>query len=248
METPTAEWVGPFWVPFALDAAKRRLFEQRLLPFWTMDALRSIFVPIVAECNPVSLRMLDWLCTNYAKRRSVVCLRRSGPDTDVEFVDICQRYKNECTEFRRAGFDPFARAHGKQSDDWILRCDIDGRTFKTTVAQLNFLRWAHENEVLRYASDHRAEIAAEMRENQAIRRQKTTTVAAPTEPSTRGARKRKQITMARSPQCRVFSVGEIQHHVYGGRFVGDGDGNGDDHASNETTPDRTKTTPPHSSR
>lgn len=200
-------------MPVALDLEKRRLFEQ-LLPFWTDDRLRTIFVPIVADCSPVSLRMLDWLCTNYAKRRSVVCLRRSGPADDVEFVDICQRYKRECAEYRRAGFDPFARAHGKSSDDWILRCDVGGRTFKTTVAQLNFLRWAHENEVLRYAGDRRAEIAAEMRENQATRRRRPSATATAFAPA---GKKRKQITSAESPSCRAFSLGRVQHHVYGGR-------------------------------
>lgn len=215
------ELLGNFRVPISLENSKFRLFKQKLLPFWTEDRIRSIFLPIVNDCNPVSLRMLDWLCTNFAKRRSVVCVRKYPQNNNVEFVDICQRYKQECAEHRRAGFDPFARAHGKNADDWILLCDIDGQTFRTTVAQLNFLQWAEENEVLRYAKDHRSEIAAEMRENQAERRRnliymskrKSNPIELSIEPQT-ARKKRKQITSHTSPPCRAFPLNNVQQNVY----------------------------------
>lgn len=52
-------------------------------------------------------------------------------------------------------FDPFRR-HGR------IILEHEGKRLETTVAQLSFFRWAIDNEVLKYANEHRDSIKKNM--------------------------------------------------------------------------------------
>ena len=101
------------------------------------------------HADSISLRLIDWLVTNYSKTHCVVY--------DVNGKPFClhQNYKNMLKAYSKRMFDPFRR-HNR------LYIDITGGVFETTVAQLTFFRWAIENKVVRYAEDHKAEIKHDM--------------------------------------------------------------------------------------
>ena len=98
----------------------------------------------------ISLRTLDWLCTNYAKKRNVVY--RVGPRT----VNVYLEYKAALKAFSKKAFDPFQRR------DRIQVLDALGEPMNSTAGQLNFFRFAIRNGVLDYARRHAAEIEADM--------------------------------------------------------------------------------------
>ena len=42
-----------------------------LIPFYTDRVLRDMLVPIITQKDSISLRVLDWLVTNYAKKENI---------------------------------------------------------------------------------------------------------------------------------------------------------------------------------
>lgn len=99
--------------------------------------------------NNVSLRLVDWLITNYSKSKNVVYYVKGVP-----FI-VHQSYKNMLKAYSKRLFDPFRR-HGR------ILLEHEGRVLETTVAQLSFFRWAIENDVLTYANEYREAIKKNM--------------------------------------------------------------------------------------
>lgn len=112
------------------------------------------------DSNKVSLRLVDWLITNYSKSRNIVYYVKNIP------FNIHQSYKNMLKAYSKRLFDPFRR-HGR------VVLEFDGRTLETTVAQLSFFKWAIDNDVLKYAIDHKSDIKDDMDTHTRHRHDKT---------------------------------------------------------------------------
>ena len=114
--------------------------------------------------DTVSLRMLDWVCTNYAKSRALRVRSLAGGSTYV-----FESYLAQLRYYRRRYFDPFrrlprvqsnGRAHGGRECQVIHRSR--SATLPTTLAQLNFMCWAHASGLLQFVRVHRDDIEADM--------------------------------------------------------------------------------------
>lgn len=103
----------------------------------------------------VSLRVLDWLVTNFAKRHRITY------EVDSQPISLFEAYKDELRSFSKRLFDPFCR-----KDRIQFRATPESEPIETTCGQLNFIRWCIENRVLDYARAHLAQIQAHM--NQCI--------------------------------------------------------------------------------
>lgn len=99
--------------------------------------------------NNVSLRLVDWLITNYSKSKNIVYYVKGAP------FNVHQSYKNMLKAYSKRLFDPFRR-HGR------IILEHEGNRLETTVAQLSFFRWAIENDILNYASENRDAIKKNM--------------------------------------------------------------------------------------
>lgn len=108
----------------------------------------------VAYKSGVSLRILDWLVTNYAKSHNIVY-----PVRGRQF-NMHLQYKSSLKAFSKRAFDPFARR------DRVVLHQLHplhpNEPLCTTVAQLNFFRWCFINGVLAYAVEHLADINGDM--------------------------------------------------------------------------------------
>jgi hypothetical protein len=63
-------------VPYeSLSRERRKMFDE-LLAFFNEDLLRNEVIPIILLKSTISLRLLDWLVTNYAKRYPDRCTYR----------------------------------------------------------------------------------------------------------------------------------------------------------------------------
>lgn len=103
--------------------------------------------------NKVSLRLVDWLVTNYSKTHNVVYYVNKMP------FNMHQSYKNMLRAYSKKLFDPFRR-HKRV----YLNTQPNG-VLETTVAQLTFFKWAIENNVLQYAYENRGKIKEDMDKN-----------------------------------------------------------------------------------
>lgn len=139
--------------PFLFDDTTRvqQSILRRIIPFFTPEIVSDLLVPLVNQESKISLRALDWLVTNYAKKNNIVCQTK-----DNQIFNIHHGYKVALSHFRRRNFDPFRRRAR-------LRVQLNGEVVcDSTVGQCNFLHWSHTNGVLKYAMDNVTQIEADM--------------------------------------------------------------------------------------
>jgi len=138
-----------------LDTRKRKIPCRREVLILSLQRYYSSrddldkLVPILKGEGDVSLRLIDWFVTNYAKKHHVNYLL-----TGQEFVVYLQ-YKSQLKAFSKKLFDPFCRR-----ERIVFQCGTH-EPFETTVGQLNFFRWAFEKDILSYMREHLADILRE---------------------------------------------------------------------------------------
>ena len=145
--------VGRFRANFELTPIQVSILK-RVAPFWTDGNVNHMLRPITTQKGRTSLRVLDWLCTNWSKSNVVVC-----EDTTIEDTkrpsNIHQAYRNMLTYYKRRNFDPFRRR---------LRIVVehpDGNV-ESTVGQLNYLVFCHTHGILKFANENVERIEKDM--------------------------------------------------------------------------------------
>ena len=101
---------------------------------------------ILNGTSPLSLRLIDWFVTNYAKKYNVAYLTKTQ-----KHVIVYLSYKSHLKAYSKKMFDPFCR--------WKR---IKFHDIETTVGQLNFFEWAVSDEILDYLEKHHNEVHADM--------------------------------------------------------------------------------------
>lgn len=123
---------------------KKKVLLQSLLEFYeqpsSLRALTTVLRDSQDHEHRLSLRVLDWLCTNYSKSKAVT-LVSSGENPFHVHIE----YRNALRGVSKRLFDPFARRQR------ILITDVDGKPLETTLGQMNFMRWCIRHGVLKYA-------------------------------------------------------------------------------------------------
>jgi hypothetical protein len=127
---------------FKIISSKKDLLMQSLINFFTCrDNLDSV-IPIITGKSKISLRILDWFVTNYSKKNNIhyQIMLNNKLKNFIVYLD----YKAQLKAYSKKQFDPFCRR------ERISFIDHDSNELITTVGQLNFFRWAIENNILNY--------------------------------------------------------------------------------------------------
>jgi hypothetical protein len=117
--------------------------------------------------STISLRLIDWFVTNYAKQYNTSYILNSQ-----EFL-VYTNYKSQLKAYSKKLFDPFCRRER-------IMFQLSGHEpFLTTVGKLNFFRWAFEKGIMDYIKLNYVKIEKEMntaaREFQRIRKETNST-------------------------------------------------------------------------
>jgi hypothetical protein len=115
----------------------------------------------------ISLRLVDWFVTNYCKKHNVMYnvmdFRPPVPGmTEAQrrsfdnFIIVHTNYKGQLKAYSKRNFDPFCRRNR------IRFYYEENKYFITTVGQLNFFKWALENNIVDYVQKHMKEIEDDM--------------------------------------------------------------------------------------
>lgn len=113
------------------------------------------FVEVVKRKNGMSLRVIDWLVTNFSKVHSVVIDAPSGVP-----VDLNRDYQKNLNAYNKKNMDPFARRNK-------IKVSLFGQEERSsTVGQLNFFRWYYKNGINVYLNKHRAIVENHMKQNE----------------------------------------------------------------------------------
>lgn len=159
--------VGRFWFSNTLPRSR---WEQLnvIEDFYTDDRIENQLLPLIHKSNGrgpqdhlavaagkrVSLRVLDWLVTNFSKKNRIIYTLHLENGTTVPF-NLYLQYKASLNRYKRHVFDPFRR-HKR------VYFVFKQHMYSTTVGQLNFMHWAFKHNIITYAQSRMAEIEADM--------------------------------------------------------------------------------------
>jgi len=152
-----------------------------LQEFYSVPGNLEKLLPILQSTSPISLRLVDYFVTNYAKKTNASFMQ-AGRHFLVYF-----NYKRELNAYSKRLFDPFCRR------ERIMFQARGVEPFVTTVGQLNFFRWFIEKEILDFITTNRETIEKDMnstlkqhytRSNSTVSTSTTTLESTPTTDST----------------------------------------------------------------
>ena len=105
--------------------------------------------------SKISLRIVDWFVTNFAKKFFTVYEIKEN-DTETMRFKVYNSYKLKLKAYSKRNFDPFCR--------WerITVPYDDENYMETTIGQLNFFKWAIENKILDFIEDNYDIIESDM--------------------------------------------------------------------------------------
>lgn len=122
------------------------LLMKNLMDFYNNHTNINKMISIINGETKISLRIVDWFVTNYAKKYYTVYdlhTQRGTIQDNIRFK-VYNDYKLKLKAYSKRKFDPFCR--------WE-RISIpydDEKYIETTIGQLNFFKWAIENNIIEY--------------------------------------------------------------------------------------------------
>jgi len=119
------------------------LLLNNLMEFYKNEQYLTKMLKIITGETKISLRIVDWFATNFAKKYYTLYGTDDGRRFKVYFD-----YKLKLKAYSKKRFDPFCRW------DRISIPYKDGTCIETTIGQLNFFKWAIENKVINYIEEN----------------------------------------------------------------------------------------------
>jgi len=129
---------------------KQELIVMSLQTFYAQRKDLPEIMELLQGTSIISLRLIDWFVTNYAKRHNIGYIIGSQ-----EFM-VYMSYKSQLKAYSKKLFDPFCRR------ERIMFSLPGTEQFVTTVGKLNFFRWAIEKNVIEYLKTNRVTVETEM--------------------------------------------------------------------------------------
>jgi len=114
------------------------------------------FMNIVKRKNGMSLRVIDWLVTNFSKSYAVTIETKGIPR------DLNRDYQKNLSAYNKRNMDPFARRN--KIVVTIMHDNSTEEKRSTTVGQLNFFRWFGRNKVAEYLVKNRHLVECHMKD------------------------------------------------------------------------------------
>ena len=171
-------------------STQNELLLTNLIKFYEKNNHLSQMLGIINGESKISLRIVDWFATNYAKKNFTKW--HNGDENGSQFK-VYNDYKLKLKAYSKRRFDPFCRW------DRITIPYMNNQRIQTTIGQLNFFKWALENGVVDYIEKNYADIESDMnnrnsttkRNNEPIQ-EKTKDVCDPATLATNKTRKKRE--------------------------------------------------------
>jgi hypothetical protein len=167
------------------------LLLTNLMTFYNMNNNLETMLQIINGESTISLRIVDWFATNYAKQRYVVYNLANG-----RRFKVYNDYKLKLRAYSKKRFDPFCR--------WE-RINIpyqDGKQIQTTIGQLNFFKWALENDVIQYIEDNYTDIEKDMNNRNSTSKRRATRIGGNTTTNSKTRKKREELSVSASKSIK----------------------------------------------
>jgi hypothetical protein len=135
---------------------QNELLLKNLMKFYeNRDYLKRMTCIINGE-SKISLRIVDWFVTNFAKKFFTVYEFKEDTTMEPTRFKVYNSYKLKLKAYSKRNFDPFCR--------WerITVPYDDENYMETTIGQLNFFKWAIENKILDFIEENYDMIESDM--------------------------------------------------------------------------------------
>jgi len=146
------------------------LLMSNLMDFYNKHGNLENMMKIINGESEISLRIVDWFVTNFAKKYYTVyeLSQTIGENTSNSRFKVYNDYKLKLKAYSKKRFDPFCRW------DRISIPYSENQVMETTIGQLNFFKWAIENKIVDYIKTHYEMIENDMNKRNATTKKRAT--------------------------------------------------------------------------
>ena len=134
---------------------QNELLLNNLMEFYKDEKYLTRMLKIITGESKISLRIVDWFATNYAKKYYTL-FPITEENGQVRRFKVYFDYKLKLKAYSKRRFDPFCRW------DRISIPYRNGTCIETTIGQLNFFKWAIENHVIEFIEENYDTIEKDM--------------------------------------------------------------------------------------
>ena len=152
---------------------------NNLIEYYNTSSNMSNVVKILNGSSKISLRVVDWFVTNFAKHHCTMYMN------DGSRFKVYDDYKLRLKSYSKRRFDPFCRFERIEIPYEIPNEGAVGATpttssgtIETTIGQLNFFRWAFENGIIQHIEENYPLIIADMNSRNSTAKKKITPMGA----------------------------------------------------------------------
>jgi len=175
----------------SICSTKNQLLLRNLMKFYEDKENLNKMMGIINGESKISLRIVDWFVTNFAKKfYTVYHLGDCYNGTTGERFKVYNDYKLQLKAYSKKNFDPFCRW------DRIKIPYDDANFMETTIGQLNFFKWAIENQIIDYIQikDNFDAVEADMNSRNSTSKRKKSATELDTDGKTR--KKREELSIS----------------------------------------------------
>lgn len=167
---------------------RQEIEAKKLECILTDEWLKEYLIPVITQTSRVSIRMMDWLVTNYSKEKKITYTYKKGSITRI--FDVHNEYKNTLDSYGRRLFDPFRRGPR-------VFFTVEETTHESTLGQLTFWWWAQTKGVFTFCFENAETIEKHMNTALYLRDKRK---------KNGGKRKRSALSKAPAVKCFIFPV------------------------------------------
>jgi hypothetical protein len=170
------------------------LLLNNLMDFYKSEEYLDKMLKIITGDSKISLRIVDWFATNYAKKYYTLYTIEDNND-NIKRFKVYFDYKLKLKAYRKRRFDPFCRweriSIPYKGDKYI----------ETTIGQLNFFKWAIENKVINYIEENYDTIEKDMNSRNSTSKRKELKID-----NTKTRKKREELSISATKSIKKEEV------------------------------------------
>jgi hypothetical protein len=171
---------------------------KNLMEFYKDHGNLYKMMNIINGESKISLRIVDWFVTNYAKKYYTIYeLAAPNNPSETARFKVYNDYKLKLKAYAKRRFDPFCR--------WE-RISIpydDQNCMENTIGQLNFFKWALENKVIDYIEENYEMIENDMNSRNSTSKKKELAVGSD---NSKTRKKREELSISATKSIKKEKV------------------------------------------
>jgi hypothetical protein len=173
---------------------QNELLLNNLMEFYKDEHYLTRMLKIITGESKISLRIVDWFATNYAKKNYTL-YNISNENGNITRFKVYFDYKLKLKAYSKRRFDPFCRW------DRISIPYKNETCIETTIGQLNFFKWAIENLVIEFIEENYDTIEKDMNSRNSTSKRKENVID-----NSKTRKKREELSVSASKSIKKEDV------------------------------------------